>query len=86
MRRVLPRDLTGFALRNNRGDTFSFPPGFRIQVGQPVLVYTGPGANTSTVLFWGLGDGVWDNTRECARLVYPSGGAYRFANASGACD
>ena len=85
MRRVLPRDLTGFALWNNRGDTFSFPPGFRIQVGQPVLVYTGPGANTSTVLFWGLGDG-GDNTRECARLVCPSGGAYRFANASGACD
>jgi Peptidase family M23/Lamin Tail Domain len=80
------RDLTGFTLWNNRGDVFSFPSGFHIQAGKPVLVYTGPGASTDAVLFWGRGAGVWDNLRECARLVYPSGGAYRLGNASGACD
>lgn len=79
-------DLSGFTLRNNRGDVFSFPAGFRIQVGQPVLVYTGPGVSTDTVLFWGLGAGVWDNARECARLVYAGGGAYSLGNASGACN
>lgn len=55
-----------------------------MQVGRPVLVYTGPGVRTDTELFWGLGAGAWDNTSECARLVYPNAGAYRFATAAGA--
>jgi len=78
-------DMTGFVLRNNRGDAFAFPSGFQMQVGRSVRVYTGPGISTGTELFWGLGAGVWDNTNDCARLVYPTGGSYRFSNASGAC-
>lgn len=69
-------DMTGFLLRNNRGDTFGFPSGFQIRVGQSARVYTGPGVNTDMELYWGFGAGVWDNTNDCARLVYPTGGAY----------
>ena len=71
-------DMTGFVLRNNRGDAFTFPAGFQMEVGRSVRVYTGPGVNTDTQLFWGLGAGVWDNTNDCARLVYPTGGSYTF--------
>ena len=78
-------DMTGFTLRNNRGDVFTFPPGFQMRVGQSVRVYTGPGVRTDTELFWGLGAGVWDNTRDCARLIYPTGGSYFLGNASGTC-
>jgi murein DD-endopeptidase MepM/ murein hydrolase activator NlpD len=69
-------DMTGFILRNNNGDTFTFPAGFQMQVGRSVRVYTGPGISTDTELFWGLGAGAWDNTNDCARLVYPTGGSY----------
>jgi hypothetical protein len=65
-------DMTGFTLRNRRGDTYHFPPGFQIQVGRPVLVYTGPGLDTDTELHWGHPAGVWDNAVECVRLVYPA--------------
>ena len=64
---------------------FTFPDGFLIQVDRPVRVFTGPGANTDTELFWGLGGGVWANTQDCARLGYPGGGAYRLATVPGAC-
>ena len=79
-------DLTGFILRNNRGDAFPLPPGFLIRVGRPVRVYTGPGVRTDTTLFWGLGAGVWDNATDCARLVYPNGSSYRLSNTAGACS
>ena len=78
-------DMTGFTLQNKRGDVFTFPPGFQMQIGRSVRVYTGPGVGTDTELFWGLGAGVWDNTNECVRLVYPTSSSYRLANAKGAC-
>lgn len=65
---------------------FHFPAAFQMHVGQPVLVYTGPGVATSTELYWGLPAGAFDNVSDCARLVSPTGGAYRFSNAAGACD
>lgn len=79
-------DMTGFVLRNNGGDAFTFPVGFQMQVGRSVRIYTGPGVSTLTELYWGLGEGVWGNVSDCARLVYPTGGAYRLSNASGSCN
>ena len=80
-------DMTGFTLQNKRGQVlFTFPPGFQMHTGQSVRVYTGPGVRTDTTLFMGREAGVWDNTNECARLVYPPpAGSYWLANASGAC-
>ena len=61
-------DMTRFSLRNKRGDAFAFPAGFQMEVGRSVRVYTGPGVNTATELYWGLGAGVWDNVSDCARV------------------
>jgi murein DD-endopeptidase MepM/ murein hydrolase activator NlpD len=79
-------DLTGFSLRNNNGDTFNFPSGLILRSDQPIRVFTGAGTNTSTTLFWGRSSGVWNNVSDCVRLVSPTGGQYRLANASGACS
>jgi murein DD-endopeptidase MepM/ murein hydrolase activator NlpD len=75
-------DMTGFTLMNNRGDAYAFPLGFTARRDRPVRIHTGPGQNTDTDLYWGRASGVWDNAGDCARLVYPSGGAYtiRFTN------
>lgn len=77
--------MTGFVLRNNRGDAFTFPVGFQMRVGRSVRVYTGPGVATDTELYWGLEAGVWDNTNDCARLVYPTGGSYSFRSTTLPC-
>jgi murein DD-endopeptidase MepM/ murein hydrolase activator NlpD len=80
------RDLTGFTLRNNGGDVYAFPAGFVLHGDRPVRVYSGPGVDTDTALHWGRPAGVWNNTRDCVRLVYPAGGYYYFVNAPGACQ
>jgi Lamin Tail Domain len=78
-------NLTGFTLKNNRGDIFTFPPGFTIQNGQPARVHTGAGLNGATQLFWNLGRGARDNNGDCIRLIYPSGGGYQIGTGPGAC-
>jgi murein DD-endopeptidase MepM/ murein hydrolase activator NlpD len=66
-------DLGGYALRNDRGDAFTFPAGFSIREGAPVRVYTGAGTATATTLYWDRDAGVWSNGGDCARLVWPDG-------------
>jgi uncharacterized repeat protein (TIGR01451 family) len=69
-------DLTGFRLLNNNGDAFNFPGGFILRDGSPVKVYSGSGVNTNTELYWGQGQGMWDNMGDCARRFNPSGAIY----------
>ena len=72
--------LTGFTLRNNSGDMFTFPDGFTIEEGRPVRVYSGEGQNTNSELYWNRGSGAWDDLGDCARLVRPDGrNMYRLA-------
>ncbi len=74
-------DLTGFSLRNNKGDIFNFPIGFKIYDGSPVKIFSGSGISTATQLYWGQNQGMWDDLGDCARLVYPQGGAYTLRTA-----
>lgn len=61
--------LSGFTLRNNAGERFSFPSGFSIRSGDPVRVYSGSGTNSGTRLYWNRGSGAWNNSGDCAALV-----------------
>jgi murein DD-endopeptidase MepM/ murein hydrolase activator NlpD len=71
-------DLSGHTLRNNQGDTFTFPGGFRIQQGATVRVYVGSGQNSPTELYWGRDSGVFDPMGDCLRLQGPTWrGPYR---------
>jgi murein DD-endopeptidase MepM/ murein hydrolase activator NlpD len=79
-------DLTRHTLRNNQGDTFTFPDGFRIRQGATVRVYVGPGQNSSTELYWGRSSGVFNPMGDCVRLQGPTWvGAYRVATPGGSC-
>ena len=67
-------DLSGYSLRNDRGESYTFSAGFRIRQDAPVRVYSGRGQDTPTTRYWGRDRGMWDNlTGDCARLVQPNG-------------
>jgi murein DD-endopeptidase MepM/ murein hydrolase activator NlpD len=71
-------DLSGHTLRNNQGDTFTFPGGFRMQQGTTVRVYVGSGRDSPTELYWGRNSGVFDPMGDCIRLQGPTWrGPYR---------
>ncbi len=76
------QDLTGYTLKNDRGDTYTFPSGVTLRVDRPIRVYAGSGQNSDTTLYWGRVSGVWDHAGDCVRLVTPRGGTYtiRYAN------
>ena len=77
MKRLL-NDLSQFTLRNNQGDTFTFPNGFRIQRDTIVRVYVGSGQNTASELYWGRSSGVFDPLGDCITLQPPTPlGGYR---------
>lgn len=43
-------------------------PSFVLAAGATVTVHTGPGTNTATALYWGLGSSVWNNDSDMATL------------------
>ena len=80
-------DLSRYALRNNRGDTFTFPDGFRMQQGLVARIYVGSGQNSSTELYWGRVSGVFDPMGDCIRLQRFDGATtYRIGATTGACN
>ena len=70
------QNLTGFSLRNNKGDVFNFPINFILHDGSPVKIFSGSGVNTSTELYWGQSHGMWNDMGDCARRVNATGGIY----------
>ncbi len=53
---------------------YQFPPGFVLDVGATVTVYTGCGSDTAATLYWCSGSGaVWNNSGDTAFLLDPSG-------------
>lgn len=65
-------DLTGYSLRNNRGETFLFPSGFTLTKDNSVYVFAGSGQDAGTELYRDhvvLGDHMGD----CVRLIKPDG-------------
>jgi murein DD-endopeptidase MepM/ murein hydrolase activator NlpD len=79
------RPLTGYTLRNNAGDVYSFPAGLAIRDGHPVRVYSGFGVNGAATLYWGRTGRVWNNLGDCAQLVSPTGGRYIVSVNGGSC-
>ena len=81
-------DLGGFTLRNRAGTTvYTFPAGVQLTAANPsVRVFSGAGTATSKTLYIGAVSGVWDNTRECARLFNPAGAVRNQASWGGGCN
>lgn len=62
-------DLSGYKLKNNAGEIYTFPSGTTIVDGTPIRVYSGGGVNTSSTLYWNRTTPAWSNNGDCARLV-----------------
>lgn len=66
-------ELTGWTIKSKRNDkTYTFPP-FNLKSNQTVQVWTRPGTDTDTYLFWGLSNEVWKEDGDCAKLVDENG-------------
>ena len=66
--------LTGYVIRDNGPQKYTFPKGFRIAPGKTVTIRSGTGKNTSATLYCGKASFNWNNTGDTARL-YNSKGA-----------
>ncbi|MBB6350051.1 lamin tail domain-containing protein [Nonomuraea muscovyensis] len=67
-----PIQLEKWILRDKNGFKYRFPR-FTLRPGRSVTVRSGKGTDTSTVLYWGRGWYVWNNTGDTA-------GVYRAAD------
>jgi hypothetical protein len=54
-------DLTGWSVSNTEGTTYEFPDGFTLAPGETVKLYTGRGTDSSTALYWGKPQEVWND-------------------------
>lgn len=73
--------LDGYRIRGDKsGLNFVIPSGITLNATRPsVRFYTGSGTNTATAFYIGRPSGVWSNVQDdCARLVSPNGGQYRW--------
>ena len=62
--------MTGFKLYDdsNYWKPYTFPTGFILDTGASVTVHTFSGVDTSTDLYWGRGNHIWNNDHDTAYL------------------
>lgn len=65
--------LTGYVLRDNGPQKFSFPKGTKLKPGKTLTIRSGKGKNTSTTLYWNKSSYIWNNTGDTARLYATKG-------------
>ncbi|GAI12951.1 unnamed protein product, partial [marine sediment metagenome] len=60
--------MTGFKLYDdsNYWKPYTFPTGFILDIGASVTVHTFSGVDTSTDLYWGRGNHIWNNDHDTA--------------------
>lgn len=67
--------LSGWTLSDYaRRHMFTFPAGFTLDPGHDVRIWTRPGTNSATDLFFGRSSAIWNNTGDTATLTNTSGG------------
>ena len=55
-------DLSGWAVSDEAGKTYTVPEGVTVGPGESVTLHTGSGEDTETDLYWGAGSPVWNNS------------------------
>jgi Lamin Tail Domain len=66
------RQLRGWTISDAAGHRYRFKRS-RLRVGRTVTLHTGDGRDTSANLYWGMGNYVWNNDGDTARLRRPNG-------------
>ena len=64
------QDMTGWILKNDHdpADIFNFPNNYKLLSGKSVKVWTKSGTDTSTDLYWGSDEPVWNLGSDCGYL------------------
>jgi hypothetical protein len=62
------QDMTDWTLRDENKNIYNFPDNFRLLSGKSVKVWTKSGNDTSTDLYWGLDEPVWNLGSDCGYL------------------
>lgn len=65
-------DMTDWKLRDENQNVYTFPD-FTLKKGAKVKVWTKDGTDTSSNLYWGLTEPVWNNKNDCAYLKDENG-------------
>jgi hypothetical protein len=61
-------DLTGWYIRDDGPNRYDFPTNFYIPSKGTIRLWTKEGENTTTDLYWGNDEEVWNDVQECAYL------------------
>lgn len=65
--------LTGYTIRDNGPQKYTFPKGFKLAPGKTLTIRSGTGKNTATTMYWGKASYIWNNTGDTARLYNAKG-------------
>ncbi|UPW02063.1 thermonuclease family protein [Halorussus gelatinilyticus] len=66
-------DLSGYALEDEAGHTYTFPDGFTLASGESVWVHSGSGTDDSDDLYAAFGHEIWNDYGDTAYLYDESG-------------
>ena len=62
------QDMTDWTLRDENPNVYNFPDNYKLLSGKSVKVWTKSGKDTSTDLYWGLDEPVWNLGSDCGYL------------------
>jgi competence protein ComEC len=68
-----PLDLSGWTVKDEVGQTYTFPDGTTLDPGATVTLHTGSGTDTETDLYWGSGSPIWNNGGDTVIVRTPDG-------------
>ena len=65
--------LTGYVIRDNGPQKFTFPKGTKLAPGKTLTIRSGKGKNTTKTKYWNKSSYIWNNTGDTARLYTDKG-------------
>lgn len=66
-------NIGGWTVSDSADHTYTIPPGFTLDAGESVTIYTGSGSNSDSELYWGSDSAVWNNGGDTIIVMTDSG-------------
>lgn len=68
-----PLTLAGWTVESEGGQSYRFPDGFTLGVGERVTLHSGHGTDSDTDLYWGADESIWAATGDTVAVETPAG-------------